>query len=73
MGGEPTRVYVILGSEAEVLFARGDGNSDGRLDLSDAVFVLSYLFLGGPEPPPPYPERGEDPTADALSCRWAGG
>ena len=32
------------------LFSRGDANLDGRLDLSDAVFLLSYLYLDGQEP-----------------------
>ena len=31
-------------------FLRGDANSDGNQDLSDAVFILSYLFLGGTTP-----------------------
>ena len=83
-------------------FIRGDGNFDGLTDLSDAIYVLTYLFLGGPgprcedaadvddsgvldisdaiyvlghlflgtrAPPAPYPDAGEDPTKDALSCR----
>jgi hypothetical protein len=29
-------------------FRRGDANGDGGQDLSDAVLVLSYLFLGEP-------------------------
>jgi hypothetical protein len=32
-------------------FRRGDGNGDGGTDLSDAVFVLNYLFVGGAPPP----------------------
>ncbi len=32
------------------IFYRGDSNSDGKLDLSDAVNVLSYLFLGATAP-----------------------
>ena len=32
------------------VFHRGDPNSDGRLDISDAVFVLDFLFLGGRVP-----------------------
>jgi hypothetical protein len=28
-------------------FVRGDSNADARLDLSDAIFTLSSLFLGG--------------------------
>jgi hypothetical protein len=31
-------------------FTRGDANSDIRVDISDAVFTLSYLFLGGTAP-----------------------
>ena len=33
-----------------VFFQRGDGNADGQTDVSDAVFILSYLFTGGPTP-----------------------
>lgn len=32
-------------------FVRGDVNSDGNLDISDAVFGLLYLFTGGAVPP----------------------
>lgn len=28
-------------------FERGDGNGDGSLDISDAIFVLEYLFAQG--------------------------
>ena len=31
-------------------FRRGDANADGQQDLSDAAFILSFLFLGGPTP-----------------------
>lgn len=31
-------------------FLRGDSNVDSRLDLSDAVFTLRYLFQGGEAP-----------------------
>jgi len=29
------------------LFRRGDSNNDERLDISDALYTLNYLFLGG--------------------------
>ena len=32
-------------------FRRGDANDDGRVDISDSIFVLSHLFLGGDTPP----------------------
>jgi hypothetical protein len=31
-------------------FRRGDSNADGRVDLSDGVHSLLYLFAGGPAP-----------------------
>ena len=43
----PGRVYLTYGEKS---FVRGDVNFDEKLDLSDAIFILSYLFLGGPPP-----------------------
>jgi hypothetical protein len=33
-----------------VLFRRGDSDSNGAVNLTDAVFTLNYLFLSGPSP-----------------------
>jgi hypothetical protein len=38
-------------NRSDIPFRRGDANADGRYDLSDAVFTLSFLFLGGSTPP----------------------
>lgn len=55
-----------------------DCNDDGRMDLADAMCILSYLYRQGPQPPAPGPgwdiasqsdtPRGEDPTYDLLGC-----
>ncbi|HVR74170.1 MAG TPA: S8 family serine peptidase [Planctomycetota bacterium] len=45
-----------------------DSNDDERLDLSDAVYSLHYLFASGTEPPPPFPDCGEDLTTGELVC-----
>lgn len=45
-----------------------DANDDGLFDIADPIQLLRTLFLGDPPPPPPYPECGEDPTIDLLSC-----
>ncbi len=45
-----------------------DGNDDGGIDISDAVFLLGYLFSGGPSPAAPFPNPGQDPTLDSLDC-----
>jgi hypothetical protein len=31
-------------------FLRGDANADCGVDLSDGVFILNWLFMGGPAP-----------------------
>lgn len=47
----------------------GDANDDGAVDISDPIFTLALLFTAGSPPPSaPYPDCGEDPTADSLSC-----
>jgi hypothetical protein len=45
-----------------------DVNDSGKADVSDAVAVLGHLFLGSDPPRPPFPDCGQDPTPDALSC-----
>jgi hypothetical protein len=37
----------------ERLFRRGDSNGDGQTDLSDALFLLEFLFRRGPASPCP--------------------
>jgi hypothetical protein len=45
---------VVAGGGAELdaaqIFRRGDANTSGTIDISDAVFGLNHLFSGGPEP-----------------------
>lgn len=46
-----------------------DINDDGRLDTTDAIFFLQYLFLDGAPPREPFPEAGPDPSPnDVLGC-----
>ena len=33
-------------------FLSGDGNGDGSVDISDAVYLIAYIFAGGPAPNP---------------------
>ena len=95
-----TDIYRIAMGRETPRFIRGDTNSDGQVNLSDAIFALNFLFTLGLEPtclkaadvnddgeidvsdpvflllalfrdqeiPQPFPGRGEDPTADRLSC-----
>lgn len=45
-----------------------DGNDDGGNDIGDAVYMLTFLFNEGTEPPAPFGVCGPDPTADAIDC-----
>jgi hypothetical protein len=45
-----------------------DADDDGYLTISDAILTLLRLFAGGRALPAPYPEPGQDPTADGLGC-----
>ena len=50
---EEDRIAEIAGELPPVegpLFHRGDPNDDGFMQLSDAVYLLNFLFLGGPSP-----------------------
>src|SRR4029453_961054 len=38
-------LYIIYGEAAAGRFIRGDSNRDGKVQLSDAVHILGYLFL----------------------------
>ena len=42
---------VSINSLAEPVFLRGDANSNGRRDISDAIFLVAFLFQGGETPP----------------------
>ncbi len=35
-----------------VRYAAGDANTDGVIDIGDAIYLLNYLFRGGPRPSP---------------------
>jgi hypothetical protein len=39
----------------------GDVNDNGRLEITDAVLLLSHLFRSAQPPAAPYPEAGTDP------------
>jgi hypothetical protein len=38
------------------------------INITDAIDVLRFLFLGDADPPSPYPTCGVDPTNDDLDC-----
>ncbi len=50
-GNQPHRPLEIHYRVIPVQFLRGDADMDGKVNLTDAIFILQYLFQGGPVPP----------------------
>ena len=48
---EPAAGPDAAATTPETTIVRGDSNGDRRVNISDPVHTLSYLFLGGDEPP----------------------
>ncbi len=43
----------------------GDANNDGQVNVGDAVYLIAYIFKGGP-PPVPYPICNGDANCDCT-------
>jgi len=48
----------------------GDADDTGAFTIGDAIYIFNFLFADGPEPLPPHPDCGVDPTleGDTLTC-----
>ena len=46
-----------------------DTNSDMTLDLSDGVYLLSFLFQNGQRPLPPQGVPGPNPLPQKMGCK----
>ncbi len=64
-------LHGIRGTSPGPLFRRGDADSGGKPDISDAVFVLNHLFRGGRAPACPdaadFNDDGIVNAADAIA------
>ena len=52
--------------------AAADLNADAHVELTDAIYLLGYLFLGADAPLPPFPYAAPDPTLGGLGCEHYG-
>ena len=70
-GGQPSAIGLSesanWGIEAGYVLAirvtRGDVNADGIINVGDVVYLVSYLYKGGPEP---CPVESGDATSDEI-------
>ena len=70
-GGGQAGVWLNDGSCPGVeLFERGDANADGGLDVTDAVAILSSLFLGATLPCPGASEVNGDEALDIADASY---
>jgi hypothetical protein len=71
-----TEAVHAAGGGGRVPVGNGDANGDGRIDISDAVYTLSWLFTGGPAPVPiecPTPGGMGLPDTGQTKCYDAAG
>jgi hypothetical protein len=68
--GEPRTIlsYLFLGEDDPPCLDAADADDGGTVDITDALYILGYLFLGTAPPPPPATDPGPDPTPDFLGC-----
>jgi hypothetical protein len=59
-----TMSYLFLSVHDPKCLDACDSNDDGLVDLADVCATLRYLFKLGPDPLPPFPDAGFDPTPD---------
>lgn len=69
---DETDGLIAIEGDDRPLFVRGNTNGVGGIDITDAVYVLNSLFLGGPKPPSPHPDCGPwgNDTDPILGC-WS--
>jgi len=58
--------FLFVGESLNSCADAADTDDTGIVDLSDAIYLLVHLFLGGPPLPLPYPASGLDLTPDEL-------
>jgi hypothetical protein len=68
--GDAVRViqYLLLGDREPPCLGAADADDSGALDVTDAIGILTYLFLDADPLAEPFAACGPDPTPDALSC-----
>ena len=58
--------HLFQGQPSSACLDALDTNDSGDVNLTDAVYLLQFLFQGGSPLPAPYPDAGQDLTADEL-------
>ena len=59
--------YLFVGEASLDCEESADSNSDGVMNIADAIYTFEHLFFEGPPPAAPFPACGED-TGGPLGC-----
>ncbi|MBI4582840.1 MAG: lamin tail domain-containing protein [Planctomycetes bacterium] len=63
-------LFLFIGDEEIPCEKAADADDSGDIEITDAILIMGYIFLGGKPPAPPFPTFGPDPTPeDGLSCK----
>ncbi|MCI0652702.1 MAG: hypothetical protein L0Z55_12555 [Planctomycetes bacterium] len=65
--------YLFAGKESAGCLDACDINDSGAIGIDDMIHILTAMFANGEAPAPPYPDCGDDPSADLLGCSGTGG
>src|SRR5688572_1800148 len=63
-----SRRFLFNGELTPPCLQAADVDDNDTVDVTDVVRFINALFLGGPEPPAPFPQIGPDPTPSGASC-----
>lgn len=62
-------LHALFGQRTIACQKSADVDDDGQISISDALFLMRFVFVSGAVPPAPGPAFcGADPTEDSLSC-----
>jgi hypothetical protein len=61
--GNSTHYKLMAGYVGATFVQRGDANADAVISSADVVYLINYLFIGGPEP---MPLEAGDPNCDGA-------
>lgn len=58
--------WLFLGGEEPLCMDAANANGSSDVNIADPVYILQFLYAGGPPPPYPFPECGATPSI--LGC-----
>jgi hypothetical protein len=62
------RRWIFNGDRPPTCEDSADFDDDSLINITDQIRLITYLFLDGDPPPPPYLGMGTDPTPDDITC-----